>query len=58
MTIGYNENKYTKFDHKNENYYTIQEKKIKHDNIEDYVQIRGVFQNFWDHLTWEENKKK
>ena len=55
MTIGYNENMYTKFDHKNENYYTIQEKKIKHDNIENYVQIRGVFQNFWDHLTWEEN---
>lgn len=35
------------------NYYTIQENKenkIKHNNIEDYVQIRGVFRNSWDHL--------
>jgi hypothetical protein len=45
---------YTKFDHKKKNYYTIQENKenkIKHNNIVDYVQIRGVFRNFWDHLT-------
>ena len=36
------------------NYYTIQENKenkIKHNNIVDYVQIRDVFRNFWDHLT-------
>ena len=33
---------YTKFDHKKKNYYTIQgnkEKKIKHNNIVDYVQL-------------------
>jgi hypothetical protein len=45
---GYNENMYTKFDHKKKNYYTIQgnkEKKIKHNNIVDYVQIRGVFRD-------------
>lgn len=45
---------YTKFDHKKKKYYTIQgnkENKIKHNNIVDYVQIRGVFRNFWDHLT-------
>jgi hypothetical protein len=51
LTIGYNENMYTKFDHKKKNYYTIQgnkENKIKHNNIVDYVQIRGVFRNFWD----------
>ena len=60
MTIGYDENMYIKFDHKKKNYYTIQENKenkIKHNNIVDYVQIRGVFRNFWDHLTWEEYKK-
>jgi hypothetical protein len=36
---------------------TRQENKIKHDNIENYVLIRGVFQNIWNHLTWEERKK-
>jgi hypothetical protein len=53
LTIGYNENMYTKFDHKKKNYYTIQgnkENKIKHNNIVDYVQIRGVFRNFWNIL--------
>jgi hypothetical protein len=43
---------YTKFDHKKKK--TIienKENKIKHNNIVDYVQIRGVFRNFWDHLT-------
>jgi hypothetical protein len=60
LTIGYNENMYTKLDHKKKKYYTIQENKenkITHNNIVDYVQIRDVFLNFWDHLTWEEYKK-
>ena len=51
MTIGYNENMYTKFDHKKKNYYTIQgnkENKIKHNNIVNYVQIPGVFVNVLD----------
>jgi hypothetical protein len=42
LTIGYSENMYTKFDHKKENYYAIQENKenkINHNNIEDYIQI-------------------